>query len=40
MENGQVVMGDLPKWKKRRKSGCVVIGDRPRMGEGLKAHSK
>jgi hypothetical protein len=34
MENGRVVMGDLPKWKKR-KSGRVVMGDLPRWRNGL-----
>jgi hypothetical protein len=41
MENGRVVMGDLPK-NGKRKSGRVLMGDLPRknVGEGSKAYSK
>ena len=38
MENGCVVMGDLP----RKNVGLIVMGDLPKenVGEGSKAHSK
>jgi hypothetical protein len=34
MENGLVVMGDLPKWKKG-KSGFIVMDDLPKWKNGL-----
>jgi hypothetical protein len=36
MENGRVVMGDLPKnGRKKKKSGRVVMGDLPRWRNDL-----
>jgi hypothetical protein len=35
MENGRVVMGDLPKNEKKKKSGRVVMGDLPKWRNGL-----